>query len=180
MNKGIRLSNGEWLYFLGSGDVLKNDYVLETIFSNPISKEFSLIAGKIMYEGATKPFIYSKHKIIKTPSWSFSIWLRNSLHHQGTFYRKELFFKNSYNLKYRVLSDYWFNILLFKSKEKCFLTDLMIAKCNSNGMSKTGSWQTYTEEIKLKINHSSILLSPVFYCIVLVKIALRKLVNGKF
>lgn len=178
MNKGIKLSKGEWLYFLGSGDILNNETVFEVVFSNTRPKEFSLIAGKILYEGEAQPFIHSKNKKIKNPSWSFSIWVRNSLHHQGTFYKKTLFLNNDYNLDYKVLSDYWFNILLFKNKEKCFLIDLTIAKCNSNGVSKTGSWQTYKEEILLKVNHSSTLLTPFFYSIAFVKIALRKLVNG--
>ena len=178
MNKGIHLSNGSWIYFLGSGDVLNNENVLNTIFTNSIPKNTSLIAGKIVYEGDGKPFIHSKNKKIKTPSWSFSIWLRNSLHHQGTFYRKEVFLNDVYNLEYAVLSDYWLNLLLFKRKTKCFLTTLIIAKCSADGISKSGNWKTYKEEIALKINNSSLLLLPLFYCIVFVKIVLRKFING--
>jgi glycosyltransferase involved in cell wall biosynthesis len=178
MNKGVELSKGEWLYFLGSGDGLYNDRVLETVFSNPVPEQVSLIAGKIIYEGDTKPFIYSKHKRVQTPSWSFSIWLRNSLHHQGTLYRRSLFLNNSFNLAYKIVSDYWFNLLLFKNKEHCFIVDLMLAKCNSNGVSKSGSWQLYKEEIKLKMNHSSMVLFPFFFCLAFVKFLTRKLVHG--
>ena len=178
MNKGIRLSKGHWIYFLGSGDVLNNETTLNAVFSNLIPKNASFIAGKIMYEGNGKPFIYSKTQKIKTPSWSFSIWLRNSLHHQGTFYRKEVFLNDVYDLKYPVLSDYWLNLLLFKRKAKCFLTTLLIAKCSADGISKSGNWNTYKEEVALKINHSSVLFSPLFYTIVFVKFVLRKFING--
>lgn len=178
MNTGVDVVKGEWVYFLGSGDVLHNEHVLETVFSNSIPKEYSLIAGKIKYDGEKSPFIYSKHKKIKNPSWSFSIWLRNNLHHQGTFYKRTLFLQTKYSLEYKVLSDYWFNISLFKNNMKCFLVDLMVATCNSEGVSKTGNWEIYREEVQLKVDQSSILLSPLFYSFVFVKIALRKLNNG--
>lgn len=178
MNKGIKLAKGSWLYFLGSDDVLNNTIVLNAIFSTKIPENISLIAGKIIYDGNGKPFIYSKNKNIKTPSWSFSIWLRNCLHHQGTFYKKDVFLKNNYSLKYVILSDYWFNILLFKRKTKCYLLDLVIAKCNPNGVSKSGNWKTYKEEVAIKVNNSSLFFVPLFYTIVFVKIVLRKFVNG--
>ncbi len=177
MNKGVALSKGEWLYFLGSGDKLYDNAVLKSVFSKSISKKFSLIAGSVIYEGNTKPFIYSKKKFIKNPSWSFLIWLRNGLHHQGTFYRKELFLKNNYNLDYKILSDYWFNIMLFKKNKKCYITKSIISKCNSDGVSKTGSWENYKEEINLKVNHSSFLLFPLFYSLSILKKGLRKIIN---
>ncbi|MGB1283066.1 MAG: glycosyltransferase [Polaribacter sp.] len=180
MNKGITLSKGNWLYFLGSGDVLNNKRSLEDTFSNSIPKNASLIASKIVYKGTTKPFIHSKKKIVKTPSWSFSIWLRNSLHHQGTFYKREVFLDDRYPLEYPVLSDYWFNLLLFKKRISCYFVDQIIAICNADGVSKSGTWKIYKEEVRLKINHSSVLFSPLFYSIVFVKFVLRKFINGQF
>ena len=53
MNKGILKSKGEWLFFLGSGDVFSNDAVLANVFSS-INKGHSLVSGKINYSGNTR------------------------------------------------------------------------------------------------------------------------------
>ncbi|KGL62790.1 putative slime polysaccharide biosynthesis glycosyl transferase, GT2 family [Polaribacter sp. Hel1_85] len=178
MNKGISLSTGKWLYFLGSGDVLEDKDVLEKVFSKPYSDDISLISGKIIYEGETIPFIYNKNKKVKNPSWNFSMWIRNGLHHQGTFYKKDLFKEQKYSLKYPIFSDYWFNILLFKKNSKCMLSDVLIAKCNSDGVSKIGDWISYKEEIRLKVALSSKILVPFFYMVILPKYFLRQIINS--
>lgn len=177
MNKGINLANGAWLYFLGAGDVLYDSNTLQNIFKNSIAKEVSLVVGKIIYEGGNKPFAYSKSKTIKNVHWSKRMWLTNGLHHQGTFYKKELFLNKKYNLKYKVLSDYHFNIQLLKSKTKCNILDTIVARCNSAGVSKLGDWTLYKEEVDLKTNLSSVFLKPFFYIIAFTKFLSRKIVN---
>lgn len=176
MNKGIIKSKGEWLFFLGSGDVFFNDDVLATVFSS-IKETHSLVSGKIRYSGNTRPFIYSTYKTIKKPTWSYAMWFRNGLHHQGTFYRKNVFLETAYNLNYKILSDYWFHIYLFKKKIPCEILDVLIATCNSDGVSKKGYWKIYQEEISLKINLSSTYLAPLFYVLSIIKYFLRKIIN---
>lgn len=176
MNKGIHLAKGEWLYFLGAGDRLYNNTILENVFKS-LKKDCFLIAGKIVYQGNHKPFVYSKSKMIKNVHWSKRMWLTNGLHHQGTFYKKELFKESDYALNYKILADYHFNLKLLKNKIKCNILPLKIAKCNSDGVSKIGSWQLYQEEINLKTDLTSVVLRPVFYIVALLKFLSRKIVN---
>ena len=177
MNKGIQLSKGKWLYFLGAGDMLYNSTILNNIFSHIELQNTSLIAGKIIYEGDTKPFVYSRSKMIKNVHWSHRIWLTNGLHHQGTFYKKELFTDNIYNIKYKTLADYYFNLQLFKNNTKCKIIDEVIATCDSNGVSKMGGWDMYLEEVNLKSDLSSVVFKPFFYIIAFTKFLSRKVVN---
>jgi putative colanic acid biosynthesis glycosyltransferase len=177
MNKGISLSKGEWLYFLGTGDFLNNETVFQEISEHLLSNEYSIISGSIVYEGKSKPFVYSKNKMVKTPFWSFSMWFRNGLHHQGTFYKAALFRDNKYPLKYKILSDYWLNLYFFKRNIPCKIIKTVIAKCNSDGVSKEGSWSIYKEEIDLKIELSSVFFSPFFHIIAYMKFLSRKAVN---
>jgi glycosyltransferase involved in cell wall biosynthesis len=177
MNTGISMSKGEWLFFLGAGDLVFSNYVLQIVFNNSSTINARLIAGKIIYEGVLNPFVYSKNKMTKVPFWSPFIWIVNGLHHQGTFYKRELFLNTNYNLKYKIISDYWFNIYLFKNKEKCFLTDETIAKCNSDGVSKSGNWSLYQEEIDLKTALSLPITRPFFYIIAAMKFLARKIIN---
>lgn len=177
MNKGISLAKGEWFYFLGTDDQFYDKDVLLNIFENKTFENINIIAGKIIYEGDKKPFIYSKNKMVKDISWSSSMWIRNGLHHQGTFYKRTLFANKKYNLKYKTLSDYWFNLYLYKNKEICEIKDEVIAKCNSDGVSKSGKWEIYQEEINLKTDLSSQFFRPLFYIIALLKFLSRKIVN---
>ncbi|MDD7914797.1 glycosyltransferase [Polaribacter sp. MSW5] len=177
MNKGIAFSNGEWLYFLGAGDELYHESVLENCFLNRTLESVNLIAGNIVYVGNKTPFIYSKNKMTKNPSWSNDMWIRNGLHHQGTFYKKVLFLNTKYPLKYKTLSDYWLNLILYKQNEKCFIIESTIAKCNSDGVSKSGNWNLYKEEVNLKTDLTSLLLKPIFYIVAFTKFLSRKIVN---
>lgn len=177
MNKGIQLAKGDWFYFLGAGDVLNNEKALSAVFDEIPAECEPLISGKVIYIGADKPFIYSKNKVVKNAHWSKEMWLINGLHHQGTFYKKELFNTRNYSLKYKTLSDYHFNLQLLKANINCNRIDLVVAKCNSDGMSKTGSWTIYKEEIILKTDLSSLIFTPFFYIIAFIKFLSRKIVN---
>lgn len=174
MNKGIQLVKGEWLYFLGSGDVLYNENVLNNIFGSKTYHNYKIISGKVLYEGENSPFIYNKNKREKEPSWSLLMWVRNGLHHQGTFYRKCIFKDYIYSNNYQILSDYYLNLVLFKQGFSCKIVPLRIAVCDSNGISKQGRWLDYKEEIRLKKELSSVLLQPFFYFVSLAKFIFSK------
>ena len=175
MNKGILFTNGEWLYFLGSGDVFLNEDVLEITFKKPIQRKYQLLSGSILYQGENQPFIYSKSKKEKIPSWSFLMWLRNGLHHQGTFYREKLFKEYTYSLNYQILSDYWLNLLFFKKGFSCKILPYVVSVCDSNGISKQRQWRMYKEEIALKTSLSKKVFQPLFYTIAIIKYTISKL-----
>lgn len=174
MNKGVCLAKGEWLYFLGSGDVLFNNNVLESIFKNSMNRNCQLLSGRILYEGENQPFIYSTSKKEKIPSWSFLMWLRNGLHHQGTFYSRELFKQYKYSLNYQILSDYWLNLMFFKKGFSCKILPYVVSVCDSNGISKQRRWKMYKEEIALKTSLSKKVFRPLFYILAIIKYAIAK------
>ncbi|WP_296638232.1 glycosyltransferase [Polaribacter sp.] len=179
MNKGIALAKGEWLYFLGSGDIFNTSTVLMSIFSNKKNIKNEIIAGKVRYEGIKNPFILNVTQKVKNVYWSPLIWVRNGLHHQGTFYKKTLFKNTFYNLNYKILADYHLNLNLYKNNAMCKIVDIIVANCNSDGISKSGTWELYKEEINFKTALSNPLLKPFFYLIAKIKYNLRKrTING--
>lgn len=179
MNKGIQLSKGKWLYFLGADDRLLDETTFYNISKLNLPKNTSILSGKVQYHKGDIPFIYSKKKNIKNPSWNFLMWVRNGLHHQGTLYKKTLFKENLFDLNYKILADYAFNLNAYRKNIKCLKTDLIIAECSGKGVSKTGTWSLYKEEYSIKMKESALVFGIFHYLIITIKFFLRKRINVK-
>lgn len=142
MNKGIDASSGDWLYFLGSDDKLNSDDVLSLLFEKERDKRISIIYGNIKW---------SSGKVFKS-HFNWFINFRNTLHHQGAFYHKDLFLNNRY-ISYKILGDYEKNLCFYSNKVIGEYNDLIIAFCGLDGVSKIKSSIQENEEIRLKIKH---------------------------
>lgn len=175
MNKGIDRAKGEWLYFFGDDDKFYSKNVLNTIFTTDF-KTHQIIAGNIIYDDARGiKFLKGNNKNIKESTWSFDIWIRNSLHHQATFYKKDVFKNNRYSLENKILSDYEFNLKLFNENASCCIVDEFIAICGISGLSKQLSANLYREEIKIKTKLSSKVFQPIFWLVSFIKYNLKRL-----
>lgn len=107
MNKGIKKANGEWLYFLGSDDWLLNNTVLYNVFSFDID-QYDVVYGDVMSTHLTKKHI---------GEWSLETINYNRCH-QSIFYSKGLFeFLGLYNIEYKYLADFDFNLKWFLNRE---------------------------------------------------------------
>jgi len=109
MNKGIKKSRGEWLYFLGSDDWLYDDNVLKFVFQDNDFSEYDVVYGEVESDVFHDKF----------GEWSVATLECNRCH-QGIFYRRNFFEKgNMYNIKYNVWADHDINLrwfLNFRSK----------------------------------------------------------------
>ena len=174
MNKGISLSKGKWLYFLGADDTLKNSTVLEEV-SKKLQSDVDVVSGKIQYQFSDSDSRQiQKNNGIFSSKWSTQIWIKNILHHQATFYQRNVFLNNQYNTNYQVLADYEFNLKMFKNKKKVKIISNNIAYCSSKGISKKYRWSMYKEEILFKTKATSIFLWPLFFMISLSKYISKK------
>lgn len=120
MNKGINMSNGEYLIFMNSGDCFYNEQSLEN----------------------TEPFLDAKHDIIsgiaiserykmypvKPENLSMSFFLKSSMNHQATFIKRELMLKYHYSEKYRIISDteFFFKAMIL---DNCSYLDIPVYVC---------------------------------------------------
>jgi len=177
MNKGIEMSKGDWLYFLGCDDRLLGKDTLKSIFAKNIQKQTSLIIGKVQYDYSLEDsMLIKKNGGVFNPSWSFKIWIKNAVHHQGVFYRRDVFKLKQYSLEYKILSDYDFNLALYKQGVSVLLMDQIVAVSKTIGISKKYHWSLYMEEIDLKSNQSSIIFRPIFYALGFFKYLLKRVI----
>ncbi|MFI1770928.1 glycosyltransferase family 2 protein [Thalassobellus citreus] len=176
MNKGIDLAKGNWLYFIGVDDAFYDNNVLESLIFSFKKDDIKLIAGEIKYEFNNQDSIFvKKNKGLIKPIWSKKIWLRNTLHHQALFYHKSVFKQARFDIKYKILADYAFNIQLWKQQKPVLILDRVIAKCGTQGVSKQYDFNLYWEELILKTRSSSVILFPLFVILSMVKYSFKKI-----
>jgi glycosyltransferase involved in cell wall biosynthesis len=98
INKGVRLARGRWLYILGSDDTLRDSLRAVAQF---LCDEHTVYYGNVfrtrskrLYEGAFGPWKLSRRNICQ----------------QAIFYPRSLFDERQFDLRYRLLADWEFNI----------------------------------------------------------------------
>jgi glycosyltransferase involved in cell wall biosynthesis len=112
MNKGIMASNGDYLLFLNSGDQLTGPSALSDFIHH---EKFGgdIIYGDYMFENGEKVFPDQL-----TPVY----FMRTSLPHQSTFFKKEVFdIMGSYDESYKLGGDRAFYIKSFLSNRFQFV-----------------------------------------------------------
>jgi hypothetical protein len=111
MNKGIKKSNGTYLLFLNSGDVLTGPTALEDFVNHP-RFQGDIIYGDYKFENGEK--IYPDD----LPS---NYFMKTSLPHQSTFFRRSIFdTMGYYDETYSIGADRAFYIKCFEDKRIVF------------------------------------------------------------
>jgi glycosyltransferase involved in cell wall biosynthesis len=128
MNKGIKFSSGEWLYFLGADDKLYGNKILEDIF-----KESDLHDAEFLY-GNVKRGTHSK---LYDGEFDYEKLLKKNISHQAVFYKTDIFLRSgSYNLRYRTHADWDVNLRCFENQTvKTKYIDKIIACFATGGAS---------------------------------------------
>lgn len=136
MNKGIKAANGEFVYFLNSGDVLLNSTTIATILQE-LHSDISIYYGNLYYS------INSLRTLLWTPpkQLSFGYFLEYSLPHPASFIKKELFEKYFYyNESLKIVSDWEFFIYcICKQNESYKYLDVIVADFDNSGVSSNSA-----------------------------------------
>lgn len=104
MNKGIRRARGTYLVFMNGGDVFASDDALERFFAAGEPVEDILYSDALMEheDGSTHPW-----ETPPTLDWDY--FMRTTLPHQSSAFRRELFDRvGAYELRFRMGGDYEF------------------------------------------------------------------------
>lgn len=127
MNKGIGLSKGGWLYFLGSDDYLVKNDVFEKVAGVLESKKPDLLYGKVEW-GNTGTLYGRKYTDEKL--------LHSNICHQAMFYKRQVFDDlGNFDPKFKTCADWEFNFRLFDYTKNRIYKNWVIANFCLDGLS---------------------------------------------
>ncbi len=122
MNKGVSLAQGDWVYFLGSDDMLLDCLHLVAERVRDVNR---------IYHGDV--YSYRRNKLIGGAVSARKL-VRKNIPHQATFYPRGLFDEIRYSLNYPLAGDYFLNLNCFASGRYAFFyIPLLIAVYNDTG-----------------------------------------------
>jgi len=103
MNKGIKKAQGEYCFFLNSGDLFADNNILKKIFDKNLQED--IIYGNIyLVEKNDKKRVY-----YPPDKWTFRTFLITTIPHQSAFIKKQLFLEISlYDETLKIVSDWAF------------------------------------------------------------------------
>jgi glycosyltransferase involved in cell wall biosynthesis len=128
MNKGVRISTGEWLYFLGADDEFYDNHLLESIFHESNLKNVEFLYGNVKR---------GDNKKLYDGEFDYQKLLKKNISHQAIFYNKNIFEKNgNYNVSYKTHADWDLNLGCFENKSISIkYIDKIIARFGTGGLS---------------------------------------------
>lgn len=164
MNKGIKNSQGEWLYFLGADDELYDENVLENIFRSKNWGDYTSIYGDFFDARNEKIVSYQNIELNKF------FFVEQSICHQVVFTKKVIFDKIGYfDEQFKICADRKFSYDYFNSNEAkyCHIS-LVVAKYAGTGISS----KTNYPEVSNILKHIFANLTKEEYLVAKVKLSL--------
>lgn len=124
MNKGIKYSTGDFVYFLNSGDVLLNPSILSKIKLEELKEKNAIIYGNVIVA-------YGNIEALEKPRPFFNSKMKFKgigICHQSMFFPGELIRNEKYDLSYNIAADYDLAYRLWRKGTVFLYKDITIAK----------------------------------------------------
>ena len=174
-NKGLNLSSGEWICFLGAGDVILRDSL-----STYIEYLESFPSGSVEYVSSqvVETRDYKKYSKKRGKAWYWRDFRRYmTVAHPGSLHNRALYLKYGiYDSKYKVCGDYEF-LLRAKNLLKAEFLNFTSAIVLSGGISQYSIKAIYEcEKAKILTGSRGILISRIERYIAILKWYIKKII----
>ncbi len=152
-NKGIKLSKGEYIFFLNSGDTFYDDSSLHTILKQLKGNNYDILVNKIALTDKNGKITTIAGRKIKLKRQKY----RNYLPHQSMFIKRGLFEEfGMYDTDFKIAMDYEWSLRLLKSGRKLNLhfTDKVTGRMPTGGLSETNYKKTFLGYHRARMKNS--------------------------
>lgn len=131
MNKGIKKSTGDYVYFLNAGDLLASQYTLEKVV-----RYLELHDNEILYGNIIR-YYKDRKEITRKQEVNRNFFLkRKTICHQALFVKRTLFDElGVFNTRYKILADRDWLIKAWRFNKKFNYQDIDICIYDTNGIS---------------------------------------------
>jgi len=149
MNKGIKLAKGKWIIFMNSGDIFKDEKVIEIVFKDSNFNHIDILYGNTLYKDTNKLVIVPDK--IKKNYFFFS-----TLCHQSVFTNIESFKKiGNYDLRYTYISDREWLLRAKHAHLKFQYVNEIVSEWDPDGFCKNNLQLLLTEVNNMRKSHFS-------------------------
>ncbi len=158
MNKGVTLSQGEYILFLGAGDSLHNNSVLEMVSKYLKTKDVDILYGNILLP---------LNQLSKHPEKLTNGYFRSGkmICHQSIFSKKSILIDYPFSLSYTYGSDRDWLIHCLKSHKTFAYIPETIANYDTKGISSdiNNRKAVWMESGRILRNHYGFLMLPITF-----------------
>ncbi len=133
MNKAVKLSHGEIIYFLGADDYLLDDNIIEKIINKYINCHFDLLYGDVVIYNSWLRREDVKHGELKIKDLKYGLCPP----HQAVFMRRQVIIENGlFDTNYLISADFDLIIKIYNNKNyQIHYYNQKIAYYSTNGIS---------------------------------------------
>ncbi len=159
MNKGLRLSTGDYVLFLNAGDSLADADCLQKL---------SKIDGDFIYGDSCEGLHYKRarsHTQVVTGMFT---------HHQAMLYRRGLIGDLCFDTRYTIAADYKFTLAFLRRTKSIFYVPTPLCRFEPGGISQTQVRAGRVEQFRIR-RESGFCAMPVNIAIFLAQTALMAL-----
>jgi len=160
MNKGIKVSTGDYLYFLNAGDEIYSLNTIEKIFDDFTDCDVYYGKTALININGTLRRITNIPKNLNAKSFLTGM----PVSHQSIIIKKTL--TDLFDLSYKFVSDHNFIIASLKRASKVYNTNLIISNYQLGGFSDNnfiGCWQDKFKIVKKQFGIAALLLNYMVF-----------------
>lgn len=174
MNKGLKISTGEYIWFLNSGDKITCKNIVSRLFEDNKQYEFYYGHTNLVNEEGN---ILKQHKAKE--NLKYIDFIRGMVvSHQSIIVKKELVL--FYNLNYEIVSDHDWVLHILKNKPTIKFCDYSLSNYLLGGISDKTFFKVYKEKYKILFKHFGIigiLMNTLQFVKSIIKILLKYIIK---
>ena len=164
MNKGVKLSTGDYILFIHADDLLHSSYTLQKVYEDIKQSDCLIYSFQVEHNG-----IGNRSKVMNPPRLLWWNRFRNNIPHQGVFVHKDIFRGvGLFDTTYSICMDYDFFYRAFNSGATVKKINRIVSRMGGRGISsnhemdKTRLKEGFKIQIKNEKNNMWKILQIIF------------------